>query len=310
MSIVDIEGRREATSGSSSPTRSRTHTMASMAAEMVADRPFSLVLAGADGSERANEAVRQASLLAAASHAQLILAHLIEDRPYEEGEPELVLEAAAAASRAAGADPETRFLTGDAAEAMVKEAERDGIDLLCVGPDSGLLGGAIRFGHVAGKILRDARCSVLIARPAGDRFPRQIACAVDGSEASVLTAVAAARLAEATGADLRLLHVVPVFRGRNEEWTLGPDEESPPELGPSVRAVSALGLTPSREMAMGRPERTLVRVAERDEVDLVVVGHRGVSGMTRLLLGSVSEHVAHHARCSVFVVRPSGTSRA
>jgi nucleotide-binding universal stress UspA family protein len=276
--------------------------------EMVADRPFSLVLAGADGSERGNEAVRQASLLAAAVHAQLVLVHVIEDRPYEEGEPERALEAAAATARAAGAEPETRFLTGDAAEALVGEAEREGADLMCVGPDSGILGGAIRFGHVAARLLRDARCSVLIARPAGDRFPRQIACAVDGSEASVLTAVAAAGIAEATGADLRLLHVVPVFRGRNEEWTLGPDEESPPELEPSVEAVSALGLTPIREMAMGRPEHTLVRVADRDEVDLVVVGHRGVSGMTRRLLGSVSEHVAQHAPCSVYVVRPSGTS--
>jgi nucleotide-binding universal stress UspA family protein len=281
-----------------------------MAAEMVADRPFSLILAGADGSQRANEAVRQASLLAAAVHAQLILAHVIEDRPYEEGEPERTLESAAAVARATGADPETRFLTGEPAEAMVKEAERDAVDLLCVGPDSGLLGGAIRFGHVAGRILRDAHCSLLIARPAGDRFPRQIACSVDGSEASVLTAVAAAGLAQATGADLRLLHVVPVFRGRNEEWILGPDEPSPPELEPSVRAVSALGLTPVREMAMGRPEHTLVRVAERDEVDLVVVGYRGLSGVTRRLLGSVSEHVAHHAPCSVFVVRPSGTSGA
>jgi nucleotide-binding universal stress UspA family protein len=279
-----------------------------MAAEMVADRPFSLVLAGADGSERANEAVRQASLLAGAFHAQLILANVIEDRPYEEGESERALDAAAATSRAAGADPETRFLTGDAAEAIVKEAQRDGVDLLCVGPDSGLLGGAIGFGHVAAKILREARCSVLIARPAGDRFPRQVACAVDGSDASVLTAMAAAGVAQATGADLRLLHVVPVFRGRNEEWTLGPDEESPPELDPSVRAVLGLGLTPIREMAMGRPEHTLVRVAERDEVDLVVVGHRGLSGMTRRLLGSVSEHVAHHAESSVLIVRPKVSS--
>lgn len=281
-----------------------------MAAEMVADRPFSLALVGADGSERANEAVRQASLLAAAVRAEVILVHVIEDRPYEEGEPERALEAAAATARAAGADPATRFLTGDAAEAMVEAGERDGVDLLCVGPDSGVLGGAIRFGHVAGKILRDGRCSVLIARPASGRFPGQVACAVDGSEASVSTAMVAAGLAQATGADLRLLHVVPVFRGRNEEWTLEPDEESPPELEPSVTAVSALGVTPIREMAMGRPEHTLVRVAERDEVDLVVVGHRGVSGMTRRLLGSVSEHVAHHAPCSVFVVRPSGAGRA
>jgi nucleotide-binding universal stress UspA family protein len=280
-----------------------------MTSEMVADRPFSLVLVGADGSERANEAVRQASLLAAAVQARVILAHVIEDRPYEEGQPERALDAAVAAARAVGADPETRFLTGDAAEAMVKEAEREGADLLCVGPDSGLLGGAIRFGHVAGKILRDGRCSVLIGRPAGDRFPRQVACAVDGSEASVLTALAAAGVALATGAELSLLHVVPVFRGRNEEWTLGPDEETPEELDASVKAVSALGVTPIREMAMGRPEHTLVRVAERDEVDLVVVGYRGVSGMTRMLLGSVSEHVAQHAQCSVLVVRPKVSTR-
>ena len=281
-----------------------------MAAEMVADRPFHLMLVGADGSERANEAVRQAARLASAVSAHVIIAFVIEDRPYEVGEPERALEAAANAARAAGVDPETRFLTGDAPDILVKEAEHDGADVLCVGPDSGLLGGVIRFGHVAARVLRDAHCSVLIGRPAGLDFPKQIACAVDGSEASVLTAVTAAGLAQAAGADLRLLHVVPVFRGRNEEWTLGPDEESPPELEPSVTAVSALGLTPIREMAMGRPEHTLVRVAERDEVDLVVVGHRGLSGITRRLLGSVSEHVAQHAPCSVFVVRPPGTTGA
>jgi nucleotide-binding universal stress UspA family protein len=280
---------------------------------MTADRPFTLVLAGVDGSERSVEAARQAARLASAAGARLIVAYVIEDRPYEEGDAERALDAASAAARAVGVDPEARVVTGeagDAGDALVGEAERDGVDLLCVGPDSGLFGGAIRFGHVAAKILRDAACSVLIARPAGPAFPRHIACAVDGSEASVLTALAAAGVARATGAELRLLHVVPVFRGRNEEWTLGPQDESPPELEASVKAVSSLGLEPIREMAMGRPERTLVRVAERDEVDLVVVGHRGVSGITRRLLGSVSEHVGHHAPCSVFIVRPSGTTHA
>ena len=162
---------------------------------------------------------------------------------------------------------------------------------------------------MAGKILRDATCSVLIARPAEPAFPRHIACAIDGSEASVITALLAAGVARATDAELRLVHVVPVFRGRNEEWTLGPQDESPPELEPSVKALSSIGVEPIREMAMGRPERTLVRVAERDEVDLVVVGHRGIGGVTRALLGSVSEHVAHHAPCSVLVVRASGENR-
>ena len=54
---------------------------------MIADRPFSLVLAGVDGSERASEAARQAARLASAVRAQLIVAYVIEDRPYEEGTP-------------------------------------------------------------------------------------------------------------------------------------------------------------------------------------------------------------------------------
>jgi nucleotide-binding universal stress UspA family protein len=49
--------------------------------QMIADRPFSLVLAGTDGSERANEAARQAALLASAARAQLVVAYVIEDRP-------------------------------------------------------------------------------------------------------------------------------------------------------------------------------------------------------------------------------------
>ena len=116
------------------------------------------------------------------------------------------------------------------------------------------------------------------------------------------TALAAAALAAATGAELRLVHVVPVFRGHNTEWTLGADEASPPELEPSVAAAVSLGVTPIREMAMGRPERALVAAAEREAVDLMVVGHRGIRGVRRVL-GSVSEHVSHHAPCSVLVVR-------
>jgi nucleotide-binding universal stress UspA family protein len=99
------------------------------------------------------------------------------------------------------------------------------------------------------------------------------------------------------------VHVVPVFRGDSAEWTLESDEASPPELEPSVTAASSRGVIPVREMAMGRPERALIAAAERDELDLVVVGHRGVHGVRRVLLGSVSEHVAHHAPCSVVVVR-------
>jgi nucleotide-binding universal stress UspA family protein len=98
--------------------------------------------------------------------------------------------------------------------------------------------------------------------------------------------------------------VIPVFRGDDSEWTLGEGEASPPELEPAVAAATRWGLAPIREMAMGRPEHALAKAAGRDATDLLVVGHRGISGVRRMLLGSVSEYCAHHAPCSVLVARP------
>ncbi len=56
--------------------------------------------------------------------------------------------------------------------------------------------------------------------------------------------------------------------------------------------------------AMGQPAEELV-TASRD-ADMLVVGSRGTGGFTRLLLGSVSSQVVHHAACPVVVIPPAG----
>ena len=227
-------------------------------------------------------------------------------RPHDgdvELEGETALQRAAAIAAETGVEADVRILAGDPAKTLMSEAEEEGVDLIGIGPDAGLLGGAIRIGQTAARVLGEARCSVLVARPATPEFPARIACGVDGSETSVGTAALAAGVASATGAELRLVHVIPVFRGDNTEWTLGEGEPSPPELEPAVQAAIARGVQPVREMAMGRPENALLEAASRNGTDLLVVGYRGVRGVRKVLLGSVSEHAAHHARCSVLVAR-------
>lgn len=57
--------------------------------------------------------------------------------------------------------------------------------------------------------------------------------------------------------------------------------------------------------ATGDPAAAIVRIAEEEEADLVVVGNKGMKG-TRRILGSVPNSVAHGAPCSVLIVDTEG----
>jgi nucleotide-binding universal stress UspA family protein len=57
------------------------------------------------------------------------------------------------------------------------------------------------------------------------------------------------------------------------------------------------------ETLSGSPESRIVEAAEEMKADIIIVGSHGYNRWERLLLGSVSDSVIHHAPCSVLVVR-------
>jgi nucleotide-binding universal stress UspA family protein len=59
----------------------------------------------------------------------------------------------------------------------------------------------------------------------------------------------------------------------------------------------------TRSTPTGYPADEIIATAGDFDTDLVVVGARGLGGMARLLLGSVSERVLRHARCPVLIVK-------
>ena len=59
----------------------------------------------------------------------------------------------------------------------------------------------------------------------------------------------------------------------------------------------------SSEVLFGSPESRIVETAEAIHPDVIVLGSHGYSRWERLLLGSVSDSVVHHAPCSVLIVR-------
>jgi len=85
-----------------------------------------------------------------------------------------------------------------------------------------------------------------------------------------------------------------------EELTEAYREEAQESL---ERTASALRGEVARRVEYGDAATEICRVAEQDGFDVIVVGSHGSGVVKRVLLGSVSQHLLHHAPCPVLVVR-------
>jgi nucleotide-binding universal stress UspA family protein len=141
--------------------------------------------------------------------------------------------------------------------------------------------------------------------------------ATDGSQQSLAAAHRASELLRAAD-HVTLLSVVTEIPGDDaggfEGSVYTPEEqeklwaaelaEAGEELARTARALSASGQIDKR-IEVGDVANTVCHVAEELGVDVIVVGSHGRTGLERIFLGSVSEHVVRHAPCPVLVVRVS-----
>jgi nucleotide-binding universal stress UspA family protein len=63
------------------------------------------------------------------------------------------------------------------------------------------------------------------------------------------------------------------------------------------------GFTAEPLYQLGNPAEEIMKVAAKQQADLIVMGAQGLGAMARFLLGSVSTRVVQHANCAVLVVR-------
>jgi nucleotide-binding universal stress UspA family protein len=151
-------------------------------------------------------------------------------------------------------------------------------------------------------------------------FPTRILLATDGSEEAELAALRAVDLAQSTDSELHVVHVgvVPIFL-QSYPGTLGYErrlykqiEEQSKELlrKQSLRVKAARGTVAGTHLRMGQVDLEIVALAEELGAGLIVMGCRGLGGVRRALMGSVSDSVVRHAHCPVLVVRQENEQAA
>ncbi len=144
---------------------------------------------------------------------------------------------------------------------------------------------------------------------------KKILVAVDGSDHSMAAVDLAADIARKYDAELLMLHVVRRGRAMDEALKYGPTDHIGPEavgiieriskevLDKAVARVESSGGPKARTMSHeGNVARQIIDMANKEKVDLIVLGSRGREGLPGLLLGSVSQKVVSVAPCPTLVV--------
>ena len=156
---------------------------------------------------------------------------------------------------------------------------------------------------------------------------RKIVVGLDRSNLSLQALQSAIAFAQSCHAELKLVHVLvnsepdaPQFSGYfggplyptisttviesyQTAWNQFVDHAQS-LLNQQVETACQYGITATGTLLYGNPGAKLCETARDWEADLLIVGSRGLSGISELLIGSVSNHVLHHAPCSVLVVHP------
>ncbi|MFI4984616.1 MAG: universal stress protein [Solirubrobacterales bacterium] len=273
---------------------------------------FKNVLVGVDGRPNGRDAVALASRLTDPD-GKLTLAHIHPGglHPSHAVTPGMVREEREASEK---------LLEGERAAAAVSaelisivalspgrglhlQAEEQNADLLVVGSCRHSTFGRAMLGDDTRAALNGAPCAVAIASLGYAEHPVPIAkvgVAYNGSPESTAALALARELAAPTSASIHALEVVPLMSyaytgfvpaaiGESVDVMLQEANSRLKQL-PDVQGHAVYGLTGEELAAFG------------DELDVLVVGSRGYGPVKRLVLGSTSEYLERHARCSLVVL--------
>ena len=149
-------------------------------------------------------------------------------------------------------------------------------------------------------------------------FPTKILLATDGSGDADLAARTAVDLANSTNSELHVVTVAPgvpdpaygvheaSFRYETyEEVAEAMRKDAQEVIDEQVERVQEAGgkVAEAHLITGGRKDQAIVRLSEEIGAGLIVMGSRGLSGLRRALMGSVSDSVVRHAHCPVLIVR-------
>jgi nucleotide-binding universal stress UspA family protein len=210
---------------------------------------------------------------------------------------------------------EGKVVRDRAASAIIDEAGAFAADLVVVGSRGHGTIGSLLLGSVSSEVVDHAPCPVLVARTGS---VTSIVLATDESPSARAAETVLGEWPIFAGLPILVVSVADVVR----PWTTGVAPTMYSQMveayGDELRAataehrrmateaaarLAAAGRQASADAREGDAAASVIAVAEERRADLIVLGSRGRTGLTRLVLGSVARNVLSGSSASVLVVR-------
>jgi 3-phenylpropionate/trans-cinnamate dioxygenase ferredoxin reductase subunit len=257
--------------------------------------PYRTIVVGTDGSPTATVAVEVAQKLTRRLRGRLILVGALDAYGVSRQPLQTALYDAAEGARAKKVDATAELIEGTPGESILAAAVKHDADLIVVGNRG--MGQATRFrlGSVPDWVAHDSPCDLLIVDTTGRAGPREpappysrILAGTDGSGTATEAVRKAYTLASVYAGSVILVHVGDPLVGaiKLEEVATA----KPEDVEVQKRTVE------------GDPAQRICELAEAEDVQLVVVGNKGMAGVRRFL-GSVPNKVAHEVPSDVLIVK-------
>ena len=145
---------------------------------------------------------------------------------------------------------------------------------------------------------------------------KKIMIATDGSDCSRLAIDKGIELARLSGGTVYAVHVIPTaylfpidgdyFMGMNPYWesiheALKNQGQKALDYIKDLGGVK--GINVESTLLEGNPSEELIQYADREKMDIIIIGTLGKTGLNRMLIGSVAGNVVRHSRVPVMIVR-------
>jgi nucleotide-binding universal stress UspA family protein len=264
------------------------------------------IMVATDGSKYSETAVREAINLAKICSGNLIAVSVVKTNLefdsvlpqfVERAEQEAIKNLDSVKAQAAKKDVTCMTivsLSEEPYEDIVRHASKNNVDTIIMGTHGKTEMKRLMMGSVTALVIGHAPCNVLVLPLNAKVECKNVLIATDGSKYSDSAASEAIGIAKRCGSSLIVISVA----------------SSDADLGSAINNVNKVskiaeeeGIKVKSVVAKGKPYEAIVETSKQKEVDLIVVGSHGRTGLTRLLMGSVTERVIGHAEAAVLVVK-------